>query len=131
MPARSYVRVSYGPCCPVKILLVVLNFSFLGRACQRNYLASLVTASVMPQPIVARENCLGLRIVTSSGHGIVCDQYCVVFPLENDVFPVLWLFGHPPQRLHNLILHHFVCLLKNYTALSILQFFVSLFNVIF
>lgn len=59
----------------------VLNFSFLvvflGWACQRNYPAWLVTASVMRQPTVALENCLGLRIVTSP-------------PWRNCLWPILF-----------------------------------------
>ena len=59
---------------------------FLGRACQRNDLASLVSESVTPQPIVALENCLGFRIVPSSGRGIVGDQYCFFF------YKITWVF---------------------------------------
>lgn len=92
-------------CWPVGVSLVVLNFSFLvallGRACQRNDLASVVTASVMLLPRVTR---LGLRIVTGLEVGIVWGLFWF-FSLGNDVFPVLWLLGQPPHRLHNTTLH--------------------------
>lgn len=76
---------------------------FLGRACQRNDLASLATASVTPQPIVALENCLGFRIVPSSGHGIVCDQYCFFsfWKWLEGFFQFLWLFKQPPKHTNH------------------------------
>lgn len=105
----------------------MLNFSFLVFfSCQRNDLASLVTASVTPQSVVALEDCLDFKIVISLEHGIVLQKMIFFFLLNSGVIQAA-----PKAHTHHIILHHLFMSSskkeKSHTAHFIIQLYVSLF----